>query len=329
MKTFRWGILATGHIANSMAQALQSVAEAEIVAVASRSQETADAFGDKWHIPRRYASYEALAADPDVEIIYIATPHPFHFDNMQLCLNAGKHVLCEKPLTLNAHEAKACIGLARQKQLFLMEAIWMRFFPAIAQVRQWVANGTIGEVRLIQADFCFHLPYNPKHRLYNPDLGGGALLDLGIYPLSFTIMLLGFPKEVQGWAQLSQTGVDELNALTLHYEDGVIAQLTSSMSIYKPREAFVVGTRGYIKVHDIFFCPDRLTLHLNGQEPQTMEVPFLENGYPHEIEEVHACLRAGKIESPLLPHDETMQMMQLMDTLRQQWEIRYPGERLP
>lgn len=327
MKTFRWGILATGNIANSMAQALQSVANAEIVAVASRRQETAESFGDKWHIPRRYASYEALAADPDVEIIYIATPHNLHYENMQLCLNAGKHVLCEKPLTLNAHEAKESISLARQKQLFLMEAIWMRFFPAMAQVRQWVAEGVIGKIRLIQADFCFDRPFHPTHRLYNPELGGGALLDLGIYPLSFTTMLLGFPKEVHGWAQMSQTGVDELNALTLIYDDNVTAQLTSGMVAYKPREAFVVGSQGYIKVHDIFFRPDRLTLHLNGQEPQTIDVPFLENGYPHEVEEVHACLRAGKLESPLLPHNETLQMMALMDKLRQQWGISYPGER--
>ncbi len=324
--TFRWGILATGSIAASMAEALQEVAEAEITAVGSRSQAAADDFGDKWNIPRRYSSYEALAADPDIDIIYIATPHSFHYENMLLCLNAGKHVLCEKPLTLNAKEADECINLAREKGLFLMEAVWMRFFPAMAQVRQWAADGTIGHIHFVQADFCIHVPFDPANRLYNPALGGGALLDLGIYPLSLTTMLLGFPQEIVSHTYIGQTGIDETNALTLRYAHNATAHLASSMRLYKPIEATVFGSKGSIQIHPTFLHAQDLTLHINGEEVQKISVPYLGNGYVHEVEEVHACLRAGKLESDLMPLSETLRMMQLMDKLRAEWGVMYPGE---
>lgn len=324
--TFRWGILATGSIAASMAEALQAVEEAELLAVGSRSQASADAFGDKWQILRRYSSYEALVADPDIDIIYIATPHNFHYENMRLCLNAGKHVLCEKPLTLNANEAAECIELAQEKGLFLMEAVWMRFFPAMAQVRQWVADGTIGDVRLIQADFCINVPYDPQHRLYNPALGGGALLDLGIYPLSFTTMLLGHPTKTIGRAHIGETGVDEVMALTLLYDNDTTAHLVSSMRLNKPIEATIFGSKGSIQVHPTFLHAKDLTLHVYGEEAQKVSVPYLGNGYVHEVEEVHACLRAGKLESDLMPLAETYHMMQLMDELRAEWRVVYPGE---
>ena len=322
--TTHWGILATGGIAGSMASALTNTTGAKIVAVGSRTKVSADRFGKRWGIPRRYGSYEGVVTDPNVDIVYIATPHSLHYENMLMGLNAGKHLLCEKPLTLNAPQAQICVNLARQKGLFLMEAVWMRFFPAMAQVREWVANGVIGDIRLVQADFCFQLPYDPHHRLYDPALGGGALLDLGIYPLSFTTMLLGFPKQVEGIAQLSQTGVDELDSLTLNYGKKTTAQLSCSMAIYKPREAFVVGSKGYIKVHDTFFCPHKLTLGINGQAEKVVELPFKGNGLEHEVEAVNECLNAGMIEHPLMPLDETVQMMALMDKLRADWGITYP-----
>ncbi len=327
MRKFRWGILATGDIAESMAEALNSVEEAEILAVASRSQGSAERFGKRWNIPRCYADYTALAADPDIDIVYIATPHNLHYENMLMCLEAGKHVLCEKPLTLNEKEAVECIRLAREKELFLMEAVWMRFFPAIQRLVEWVQLGKIGQIRLIQADFCFNLPYDPTHRLYAPELGGSALLDLGIYPLSFTTMLLGFPSEVYGQAILGETGVDELNALTLVFGQDQLAQLTSSMRVEKPREAFVVGSEGYIKIHDPFFFPDRLTLSVNDGEPQTIPIPYQGNGYVHEVEEVHTCLRAGKTESEIMPLHETQKLMRLMDDLRARWGVVFPCER--
>jgi predicted dehydrogenase len=324
--TVNWGILATGNISNGMAQALQDSAEANLLAVASRTQEKADRFGEKWGIPNRYASYEALAADPAVDVVYIGTPHSHHYDNMLLCLNAGKHVLCEKAFTLNAPQAQDCIELARAKNLFLMEAMWTRFFPAIKQIQAWLQAGVIGDVQLVKADFCINIPYDPQHRLYNPALGGGALLDLGIYPLTIAAIALGLPDRTISHAHVGATGVDELDTMTLIYDSGASAQLSCSMRIHKPREAFIVGTKGYIKVHDIFFSPDRLTLHRLDQEPETNNYPYASNGYIHEVEEVHDCLRTGQTESTIMPLDESLSMMQLMDQFREEWGIHYPQE---
>ncbi len=325
MRLVRWGILATGNIAQDMAQALYDSADAEIVAVASRNLAKAEAFGETWNIPRRYEGYAALAQDPDVDIVYIATPHSHHHENMQLCLSAGKHVLCEKAFTSNARQAAECIALARQKGFFLMEAMWMRFFPAMQTIREWLQEDLIGDVRLIQADFCFDLPFDPEHRLYNPALSGGALLDLGIYPLSLTTMILGFPQQLRSHAQIGQTGVDELDSIICAYQNAQ-ASLSCSMRINKPREAFILGTKGYIKIHDIFFSPEQLTLQMNGQAPQLKHYPFAGNGYIHELEEVHACLRAGKTESEIMPLDETLKLMELMDGLRAEWGVVFPGE---
>ncbi len=323
----RWGILATGSIAHALAQAIQDSTGGVLTAVGSRSLESANQFADKWDIPHRHASYEALANDPDVDVIYIATPHSHHYDNMKLCLNAGKHVLCEKAFTLNAQQAAECIALARQKKLFLMEAMWTRFLPAVQQVRDWVSTGRIGDVRLVQADFCFNLPYDPAHRLYNPNLGGGALLDLGIYPLSFTTMLLGFPTQTQSHAHRSPTGVDELDNMLLIYEGGATASLTCSMRLDRPREAFIVGTARYIKVHDPFFYPTELTLYdKETDESEHFSIPFSSNGYVGEVEEVHKCLREGKTESDIMSLDETLNLMKLMDGFRAEWGIEYPQE---
>lgn len=326
MSKYRWGILATGNIAASMAEALQEVDDAELLAVASRTQASAETFGTEWGIPRRYDSYEDLADDPDIEIIYIATPHSLHAENISLCLNADKHVLCEKPMTLNAAESTECIALARSKNLFLMEAVWMRFFPAIRQLKRWITEGMIGKVHLVQADFCLHVPFDPAHRLYNPELGGGALLDLGIYPLSLTTYLHGFPDEIEGIAEVGSTGVDELNAITLSYPCRLIAQLASSMRVDKPHEATVLGSLGTIKVHHPFFHPNRLTLHLRDCAPRTFDYPFRGNGYVHEVEEVQRCLTEGRLESDIMPLDETQRMMELMDELRRQWGVFYPGD---
>jgi predicted dehydrogenase len=326
MKTIRWGILATGNIAASMAQAIHEVEDAELVAVASRTQAGAEVFGKRWEIPRRYAGYEKLVQDKDVDVVYIATPHSHHFDNMQLCLNAGKHVLCEKAFTLNSRQAAACIDLARRNDLFLMEAMWMRFFPAMAQVRAWVQQGQIGTVRSVQADFCFHQPFDPAHRLYNPRLGGGALLDLGVYLLSLTTMLLGFPQQIQSHAYLNRTGVDELDTLLLSYDGGASANLTCSMRFEKRKEAFILGSAGHIHIHEEFFRPDRLTLRRHRHREQVIRVPYRGNGYVYEVEEVHDCLRSGRSESEIMPLDESLRSMQLMDRLRAEWGVKYPGE---
>lgn len=327
-QTIKWGILATGGIASSFTQALTEVPEAEVVAVASRSEERAAEFARKWHIPRSYGSYEALAQDPEVEVIYIATPHNFHYENMLLCLNAGKHVLCEKAFTLNAAQAETCIQLAREKGLFLMEAMWTRFFPATVQIREWLDQGVLGELRLIQADMCVHFTYDPQHRLFNPNLGGGALLDLGVYPIAFASMVMDLDQveEVQSIGRIGATGVDEFDTVMIRYQSPAIAMLSFGSRGYKPREAFIVGTQGHIKVHSNFHKPDTLTLHLNGQDAETRHYPTETSGYTHEIQEVHRCLLNKRLESSVMSLDETLKIMRFMDALRQEWGVVYPEE---
>lgn len=326
MERIRWGILATGIIADIVASDLKDTKDAEMVAVASRSQAKADAFGKKWGIPKRYPNYQSLAEDPDVDVVYIATPHSHHYENMLMCLEAGKHVLCEKAFTLNSAQAEECIVLAREKNLFLMEAMWMRFNPAIDRVKGWVQEGLLGDIRLLTADFCLNKAYEPAHRLYNPELGGGALLDLGIYPLSFATFMLGYPQNITGQAHLSKDGVDILDTYQLTYENGATASLVCGLGIYNPCEAFIAGDKGYIRVHERFYRPDRLTLHFDGQKPREFEIPYRGNGYVYEIEEVHACLREGRMESKIMPLDETLKLMRIMDGLRAEWGVVYPGE---
>jgi predicted dehydrogenase len=321
---FKWGILATGNISSSMAHALQSVEEAALVAVASRTLEKADAFGETWSIPSRYGSYQALVKDPEVEIVYIGTPHSHHYDNMLLCLENGKHVLCEKAFTINASQARECIQIAQEKQLFLMEAMWMRTFPAILAVRQLIQAGAIGEVRLIQADFFYQFPFDPQHRLYKVDLGGGALLDLGIYPLSLTHFLLGKPELVSGEALIGKTGVDVMDSIILQYEQGAMAQLACGMLVQKPAEAMIVGSEGWIRIPDRFISPDQFTIYRQGGKAEVKHFPYQGNGYVHEVEEVHRCLREGALESPLIPAQETLSMMEVMDELRASWGVYYP-----
>ena len=327
MKPIRWGIIATGEIAKNMVETLNRCNDAEVVAVASRTQQRAESFGHKWNISTCYGSYEAIADDPDIDVVYIATPHNLHYENMLMCLKAGKHVLCEKAFTLNSRQAEACIALSREKQTISNGSHVDAFLTGNTQVRDWLEQGLLGEIRLVQADFCFHLPYDPQHRLYKLELGGGALLDMGIYPLSFAAMVLGFPQHVLSRAHIGQTGVDELDTILLSYDNAASASLSCSMRVYKPREAFIIGTKGYLKVHNIFFRPDLLTIHLNDQEPQISEYPINGNGYIYEIEEVHSCLKGGKIESSLMPLDETFGLMKLMDHLRADWGIAYPDEK--
>ena len=326
MDKIRWGIISTGNIANQFVRGANFLEDAEVLALASRNQASADAFGEKHNIPRRYNSYQALANDPDIDVIYIGTPHTFHAENIMLCLKTGKAVLCEKPFTINAKEAEACIQLAQENGLFLMEAIWTRYIPAIVKLREMVNSGLIGTVKLIQADFAFNLPFNAEHRLYNPNLGGGSLLDVGIYPITFTTMFLGQPDTVHAHADIGKTGVDEQATMLFGYDNGAAALLSSGIHATMPNDALIKGTKGYIRVHSPMWVPDRLTLHLDGQEAQVMDIPYESNGYNYEAAEVRACLRAGKIESDMMPHSETLATMRLMDGIRASWGMKYPGE---
>jgi predicted dehydrogenase len=321
----RWGILSTGHIAHKFATGLSILPDAKLVAVGSRTQAAADAFANEFGAPRRHASYEALAADPEVDAIYIGTPHPFHKDNSLLCLNAGKAVLCEKPFTINAAETREVIRVAREKKLFLMEAMWTRYLPAIIRAREMIASGSIGEVRMLVADFGFRTGFNPKGRLFDPALGGGALLDVGIYPLTLASALLGSPAQIASAAHLGETGVDEQAALLLSYKGGQTALLSCATRTNTAHEAIIYGTEGYIRIPD-WWHANRFTLTVSGYAPQSFEVPHDGNGYSHEAAEVGRCLRAGKLESAIMPLDETMAIMETMDNIRAQWGLKYPTE---
>lgn len=322
----RWGILGTGRIAGQFAQGLAVLPDAELVAVGSRAQGTAGAFGDEFGVPHRHASYEALAEDPDVDVVYVATPHSLHRENCILCLKASKAVLCEKPLTINAAEAEEVIALAREKGFFLMEAMWTRFFPAIEKTCQLLADGAIGEVRMISAGFGFRAPFDPQQRLFNPELGGGALLDVGIYPISLSFMVLGPPSRIVGLAHLGQTDVDEQAAMVLGYDQGQLAVLYTATRTEMPREAFIVGTEGQIRIHALWWRPDTLTLSVEGRKDKMLRFRLRGNGYNYEAAAVMECLRLGKLESEVMPLDETLIIMQTMDEIRAQWGLRYPME---
>lgn len=324
-ETLRWGIISTGNIANTFARGIQHLPHATIQAVGSRSQASADAFGEIYDIPKRYDSYEAVVNDPDVDVVYIGTPHVFHHDNMMLALNAGKHVLCEKPFTINAEEAQACIQLAREKGLFLMEAVWMRYIPAIVQVRQWLKQGLLGEIRAVRADISMDLPFDPDNRLYNLDLGGGALLDLGIYVINFATMVLGLPPSVTSRLYMGETDVDYYDNLVFQYPQAD-AFLTASANNDGPCNAVIVGSKGYITLHREFWAPTRLTLKLEGQDAQVHDIPYESSGLNYEADEVHTCLRKGKLESDVLPLSETLAIMRLMDQMRYRQQFYYPSE---
>ncbi len=322
----RWGILGTGNIAHQFARGLAAAEEAELVAVGSRTAEAAAKFADEFGVTRRHLSYEALAHDAEVDAVYVSTPHPFHCDNTILCLNAGKSVLCEKPFSMNAREADAMIGLAREKGLFLMEAMWTRFTPAMAKIRALIAEGVIGEVRMLQADFGFRGSFKPESRWLAPELAGGAVLDVGVYPISLASMIFGEPAQIVSAAHLGDTGVDEQNAAIFSYSAGQLALLSSAVRTTTPQEAVIMGTEGMIRIGADWWRPQRFTVQRAGQSPEVFDLPFRGNGYNYEAEEVGRCLRAGELESKIMSLDETRSIMQTMDTLRAQWGLVYPSE---
>lgn len=322
----RWGILGTGNIARQFARDLALLPDATLVAVGSRTQASADAFGATFAVPQCYDSYAALAADPDVDAVYVATPHTLHHDNTLACLEAGKAVLCEKPFALNAAETRAMIADARARGLFLMEAMWTRFIPAFVRLRAWLAEGVLGDIRLVQADIGFQATFDPHGRLFDPALGGGALLDIGIYPVSLASLVLGTPNAVSGHAHLGSTGVDEQATLALGHADGAVAALLLSFQTDTPREATIIGSKGWLRIHATWWHPTTLTLALKGQAPQVIELPYAGNGYQYEAAEVMHCMRAGVTESAVMPLNETQTLMETLDALRAQWGLRYPGE---
>jgi predicted dehydrogenase len=264
--------------------------------------------------------------DADVQAVYVSTPHNLHMDNTLLALDAGKAVICEKPFAINEAQAQKMVNKAREKGLFLMEAMWTRYLPIIVKVRELLAAGAIGEVRMITADFGYRSQFNPQSRAFDPHLGGGGLLDVGIYPISLASMILGEPSRISSMAELGETGVDEQAAMILGYEGGEMAVLTTAIRTTTPHEAFILGTNGRIKIHAPWWVGTKLTLTANGQTDEEIHLPLTGNGWNYEAAELMNCLREGKLESDIMPLDESLQIMRTMDAIREQWGLKYPME---
>ena len=323
----RWGVLATGGIAHSFVEDLAAVPGAQAFAVASRREESARAFAERHGIGRAYGSWQELAADPEVDVVYVATPHSAHFAATKLLLEAGKAVLCEKPFTLNAGEAAELVALARKREVFLMEAMWTYLDPAVRRITELIADGAIGEVRSVQAEFGFVGPTDPDHRLWDPATGGGALLDLGVYPVAFAHLLLGEPETVQAHARLTDRGVDAHTGILLGHRSGATALLSCSLDVQCGQRASIQGDLGRIELDRDFFHPAGFTLHRDGRAPETFHSPApAGHGYGLEAAEVVHCLRTGATESALVPLDGTLAVMRTLDAVRERIGVRYPGE---
>lgn len=328
MGSIRWGILGPGTIAHQFARACQVVADAQLAAVASRSDERAQAFASAFCVPRTFSgsdAYADLAADPDIDAIYIATPHPQHLPCALACLRAGKAVLCEKPLTVNAAQAEMVIATAERSGAFLMEAMWTRFLPTMAQARTWLAEGAIGEPRLLQADFGFHTGGGAQGRHLSPLLAGGGLLDVGVYCFAFAGMVFGYEHEhLACHGRVGETAVDEWATTLIGYAGGRSACLGCAVAQDLEHRARIIGTYGSIELPD-FWRGTEAILRRGDEEPQRLSFPHRANGYEYEIEEVHRCLAAGQQQSGIMPWSDTLAVLRQIDSCRQQLGVRYPA----
>jgi predicted dehydrogenase len=322
----RWGILAPGRIARKFAAGLREAEGAELVAVGSQEIGRARAFAALFDIPRAHGSYAELAADPGVDAVYIGSPHARHEAHTTLCLQAGKHVLCEKPLALNAAQARRMIEVARDRDRVLMEALWTRFLPALRGAREQVAGGVLGDLRMVQADFGFRAAYDPADRLFAPDLGGGALLDIGIYPLNLAYLFCGPPREIHTLGTLGATGVDEEGAIVMRHEEGRISLLSCSLRTATPGRAHLLGTRRSLTLECPWWGATRFTLHEPGGGDEVFEFAHRGGGYAHEAEAFMELIRSGRRDSETMPSAESLAILETMDEIRRRWGVRYPGE---
>ncbi len=342
MKETVWGIIGPGKIANKFALALRLVPGARLGAIASRDAAKGHAFaanhggtqsasqradeGTFHQAPQVYTDYAALAADPNIQAVYVATPHGFHAEHALLCLRQGKAVLCEKPLALSGREVESLITASREHKAFLMEAMWTRFIPLMKAVMELVDAGSIGTIRYIRADFGFLSPFDPASRLYNLRLGGGALLDIGIYPLYLCLQLLGKPGQITAAGRLSPTGSDETCHAILQYPDGASAVVSSTLLCQTSLTAEIAGTEGMIRIPTPWYKNDRFEWNRTNEPAAAVEVEPMVNGFEYQIAEVMRCLELGLIESPSLPHSFSLLMSKTMDAIRAQIGVRYENE---
>lgn len=324
-RPIRWGIIGAGGIATSFCDDLQLLDDHEVVAVGARSAGTSDAFASRFGISRTHSSYADLAADPLVDVVYVATPHPMHHDAAMLAIEAGKAVLVEKPFTMDAAQARSLVDAARARGTFLMEAMWTRFLPHIAAVRDVLASGRLGDIVLVTAEHGQWFAEDPEFRLFAPGLGGGALLDLGIYPVSFASMVLGTPTRITAVSDPAFTGVDAQTSVILRDDAGRHAVLTTTLAAATPNGAAISGTEARLEIEPTFYRPTSFSIVGRDGDRERVEVPHVGNGLRHQAAEVGRCLRAGLTESPILTLDETVSIMGTMDEIRRQIGLTYPS----
>lgn len=326
IKTINWGILSTGTIAKKFAATLIALKDSgKLAAVGSRSQESAAAFAAEFNIPKAYANYLDLVNDPSIDVIYIASPHSAHYENAKLCLEHGKHVLCEKSFTVNAKEAKELFRLAKQKKLFIMEAFWTKFLPAYEHVAKIAAAGEIGRITHFRAQYGFS-PTGARYiRKFDPKLAGGTLLDIGVYTLGVAAMLLGYaPKAISSTLILGEFGTDHFDSIMLSYENGTSAHLIATIGTVIEPQAVLYGSTGHILLPD-FTALQTFTVQ-NDNTRTTYDYPFEINGFEYQIRETERCLQAGQTESSIMTPQNTLAIIDFMDKIRADWGLTFPSE---
>jgi len=322
-KIYKWGIIGPGRIAQKFAQALERVPDACLHAVASRDIEKAKQFAAIYNAPVFYDSYGALASDPEIDAVYIATPHTFHYAHVLLCLQQKKAVLCEKPMSVDYASTLEMVTAARQNNCFLMEAMWSRFLPIIEKTIQLINEGEIGTLKYLRADFGFAAPFDPASRLYNLQLGGGSLLDVGVYPLFLALLLMGKPDAIKSFAHLSKTGADETTNAILFYKNGRMANILSSIVAQTPLSAEITGTEGTIILDRPWYKGRELQVRKNDSITQTISLPYGDNGFEFQVQELQQCLAKNKTESDLLPLDFSLLMSSVTDEILKTANIVY------
>lgn len=323
-KTIRWGILGTGYIARKFAEGLINVENAELYAVASRNMSTAKAFASDFNDIKYFCSYEELVSCPEIDVVYIATPHNSHCDNTIMSLENGKNVLCEKPFAVNKQEVQKMIDTAKRNNLFLMEAFWTRFLPHMLKIKELIDNDIIGNITLLKSDIGFYREYDNSSRLFNKELIGGSLLDIGIYPLFLSQFILGKPLSIQATAAFGPTGVDHSCAFNLNYPNTTLAILYSSLVANTETIAEIHGSKGCIKIDSLWFCPNNFTLYLHNGKQQRFEIEHVGNGYNYEAQEVTNCLLQNKKESNIFSHADSLQLIDTLDSIRKIINLNYP-----
>lgn len=327
MKKINWGIISTGTIAKKFATTLSQLEDGgNILAIASRDQETANQFARDYNVPRAYSSYMELVGDPDIDVIYIATPHSFHYENAKLCLENGKNVLCEKAFTVNAVQATELLQLAKTKKLFIMEAFWTKFLPAYQLLNKIITEGVIGEITHFRAHFGF-APTGARYvRKFDPNLAGGALLDIGVYAIGVAAMILGYnPKNMYSSAIMGEYGTDKFDSIMLEYENGTTAHLITTIGSQIGQQAVICGTKGHIILPD-FSALQEFTVVLDDGTTYTKKLPFAINGFEYQIRETEKCLYANQVESNIMTHQNTLDVMRLMDKARSDWGLTFPNK---